>query len=301
MSNQPFYDYERGGYAQNAPQSPGPARRPVARTAPQRKKRFWPVVVLALLLFTAAVAVILMMLGAFSGSGTQPNANVAEAPRQQAGLPAGGPPYVVALDAGHGGNDVGAEGVIQEIEMTEKTVACLYQLLEDDANFTPVLCREAGQGATIDERVARAKDAGAALLLSVHGNSDPTYASTTGFECFPQPPGRTHHDAGLTFANYIAEEMRAAGAGTRGDYGVRYLYFIDQGNGNYERMYREVSDTSTYSDATLGILERASCPAVLAEQCYITNEADVRAFASDTGCQTAADSYYSAICRYFGV
>ena len=33
-----------------------------------------------------------------------------------------GKPYTVALDAGHGGADVGAEGVIQEVALTEQTV-----------------------------------------------------------------------------------------------------------------------------------------------------------------------------------
>ena len=36
-----------------------------------------------------------------------------------------GKPYTVALDAGHGGADVGAEGVIQEVALTEQTVAAL--------------------------------------------------------------------------------------------------------------------------------------------------------------------------------
>ena len=41
-------------------------------------------------------------------------------------------PYTIALDAGHGGEDVGAEGIIQEIELTERTTMELKELLEAD-------------------------------------------------------------------------------------------------------------------------------------------------------------------------
>ena len=44
-------------------------------------------------------------------------------------------PYTIALDAGHGGWDVGAEGIIQEVELTERTVAELEALLKEDGRF----------------------------------------------------------------------------------------------------------------------------------------------------------------------
>lgn len=292
--------YSGGGYRGEYPAPPAQSARPPGGARPRRKRRMWPAVVIAVLLFAAGVLVALALFTLFSG-GSRPVENAAQAPNQLAGaVVQGGPPYIVALDAGHGGNDVGAEGVIRETELTEKTVEYLYQLLADNGNFTPVLCRELGQGASIDDRVAQAADAGAALLLSVHGNSDPTYNSS-GFECFPKPPGRAYHDESLLFAGYLAEEMIAAGSGFRGENGVRYLYFIQQADGSYERAYREVSDHSTYSDLSLGIVERATCPAVLAEQCYVTNQSDVQAFGTDAGCQKAAECYYRAICRYFGV
>ena len=61
-----------------------------------------------------------------------------------------GKPYTVALDAGHGGADVGAEGVIQEVALTEQTVAALQTLLEEDGRFRVVLSRKAGESVTIN-------------------------------------------------------------------------------------------------------------------------------------------------------
>ena len=44
-------------------------------------------------------------------------------------------PYTIALDAGHGGWDVGAEGILQEVELTERTVSELKDLLQEDGRF----------------------------------------------------------------------------------------------------------------------------------------------------------------------
>lgn len=42
----------------------------------------------------------------------------------------GDPPYRVAVDAGHGGNDPGARGVVEEKQVTAATAAALLQWLE---------------------------------------------------------------------------------------------------------------------------------------------------------------------------
>ena len=41
--------------------------------------------------------------------------------------------------------------------------------------------------------------------------------------------------------------------------------------------------------------------AVLVEQCFVTNAADVEAFGTEEGCQKAAEAYYRAILRYLGL
>lgn len=207
------------------------------------------------------------------------------------------PPYTIMLDAGHGGGDVGAEGLVQEVEMTERTVALLNEMLENDQNFTPQLTRAAGEGATVAERARAAQKANAALLLSVHGNSD-TSPATTGFECFPTPPGRTYHDESLQLANLLAAEMGGAGAKLRGEGGVRYAYY--ENTDEAAKIFREASDTSVYEEQSFGVVEKSGCPSVLVEQCFITSPEDMAAFGDEAGCYRAAVCYYRAICAYFG-
>lgn len=210
------------------------------------------------------------------------------------------PPYVIALDAGHGGSDVGAEGLIQEVELTESTVDALYELLEKDPNYSPVRCRENGESATSGERAIAAAEARASLLLSIHGNSDPYSEESYGFECYPQPPGRIYHDDAMVFAQAIAQQFGSAGHRLRGENGVRYIYYQGTEETGYEKQVVEITDDSVHEEETFGLLEKAPCPAVLAEQCFVTSPADVSAWGSDSGCQAAALCYYRAICEYFG-
>lgn len=209
---------------------------------------------------------------------------------------------VIAVDPGHGGTDPGTEGSgIRESEMTWRTANALANLLEEDGRFSPLLTisESESQDPTQPrvepaERTRRAADAGAVLFFSIHGDADGD-ASTCGFECYAIPPGRSDHQASLSLARLVARGFGDAGARVRGEDGVRYIYFDAADN----RMVFESSDESIHTAPTFRILETAPCPAVLAEQCFLTNAADAAAFASADGCQTAAQIYYNAICAWW--
>ncbi len=204
-------------------------------------------------------------------------------------------PYTIGLDAGHGGVDIGAKGIIQEVELTERTMAELQTLLEEDGRFRIILSREAGEGKTIPERSQLFQKKKLDIVLSIHGNAndDP---KANGFECYPAPPGHGHHEVSLAFAKLLAEEMQTVGARLRGSgiEGVRFGYYDENG----KKILVDASDTEVYPLDTFGVLKNLDCPAVLVEQCFITNEADVEQFGTEEGCKKAAAAYYRAICRY---
>jgi len=88
--------------------------------------------------------------------------------------------------------------------------------------------------------------------------------------------------------------MQAAGASLRGRGGVRYIYYQGEVKQLVESSHKEVRVERSFT-----ILEDVNCPAVLAEQCFVTSDTDVARFGSEDGCKRTARAYYEAICAYF--
>ena len=207
----------------------------------------------------------------------------------------GDPPYRIAVDAGHGGSDPGARGVVQESEMTAATAEALWNWLDRDPNYIPLATRESYDvTAKPSERAAEANGQSPDLLLSIHGNSAPEGSSASGFECYPAVPGRKWHQESYYFAKQLSKAMQKAGASLRGRGGIRYIYYLGDTKQLVESSHKEVREERSFT-----ILEDTDCPAVLAEQCFVTSEADVAQFGSEDGCKRTARAYYEAICAYF--
>lgn len=206
----------------------------------------------------------------------------------------------IALDPGHGGEDPGASGIIQEVELTETTVRYLEQYLEEDGRFRVFLCREYGEGEPLNNRWMKSILAGADLLLCVHGNSadDP---SARGFEVYPSLPDRKFYEESLRFARLIASEIAETGEPLRGDGGIRYAYYQEQADGTSKKILTDTPDPELSDCPSFAMVEYPRCPAVLAEQCFVTNEEDVALLGTEEGCRLAAGCYYRAICEYFGL
>lgn len=99
----------------------------------------------------------------------------------------------------------------------------------------------------------------------------------------------------ITSRSSWAQGMQAAGAKLRGHGGIRYIYYQGEVKQLVESTHTEVRDERSFT-----LLEDVNCPAVLAEQCFVTSEEDVAQFGSEEGCKTVARVYYEAICAYFG-
>ena len=286
----------RGGYP---PPAPHGGDWYAMRRRRRRKRRVHAGVLVALAGVALAVAALLLY-----GRQPEPADPVREAPLPAAATPTPDPRPVVAIDPGHGGVDRGSEGPgWGEYEMTWKTANALYDLLERDGRLRPFLTISEQESQNPDservmpsERARRAGEAGAALLLSIHGNSDPVYGAS-GYECYAILTGRPHHEESLRFARMLAGSFSELGQRLRGVDGVRYIYYDDDNN----KVVVESTDTTVYDDPTFGVLEYAACPAVLSEQCFITNAADVDLLADEDGVLRAAQLYYDDICEWFGL
>ena len=209
-----------------------------------------------------------------------------------------GPPYTIVIDPGHGGMDTGAESIAIETDVINKTSRYLYELLEQDENFTPVLTHREDEDPDSGRRADIANNRGADLLVSSHANSDSS-RSSSGFECYPTTPGRPHHEQAMAFARLVTKHMSRAGhklRGSSGEAGIKFAYY----SGSSKKIV-DSSDTKVRSLPSFGILEKSDCPALLVEQCFVTNYSDVENWAGDEGCKKAAGVYYRAIKEYFKV
>ena len=179
---------------------------------------------------------------------------------------------VVAIDPGHG----------------------VYDKLARDGRFAPMLTANGTEYLKPSRRAARAKAAGAQLLLSIHLNYDAD-SRVSGFECCPATPQLSTNADSLRFARLVAEKFGAMGMELRGIDGVRYIYFDDNDN----RYIRESNDTTVLSDPTFTVVQKCGCPAVLVEEGFITNAGDIALVATDAACEAAAQAYYECILTYF--
>ena len=208
----------------------------------------------------------------------------------------------MAIDPGHGGvnpsvgsEDAGSLGSgLREADVTLKTATLVYDKLVRDGRFAPMLTANGTEYLKPSRRAARAKAAGAQLLLSIHLNYDAD-SGVSGFECCPATPQLSTNADSLRFARLVAAKFGAMGMELRGIDGVRYIYFDDNDN----RYIRESNDTTVLSDPTFTVVQKCGCPAVLVEEGFITNAGDVALVATDAACEAAAQAYYECILTYF--
>lgn len=272
-----------------------PKRKKKTRTRRHSAKNIIALLVCAVLLCAAAA----LYWGAFRLKTGEPAAASGEADEWDDDFrpEVGAPPYRVAVDAGHGGSDPGADGVVLEREMTAATAQALVALLESDPNFIPLKTRESyDTTAKPSERAAYANALAPDILLSIHGNAAAEGSAASGFECYPSVPGRTYHKESYYFAKLLAKGMQDAGASLRGRGGVRYIYYLENG----DKQLVETTHSEVRTERSFTLLEDMLCPVVLAEQCFVTSESDVDMFGDEDGCLRTARVYYEALCAYFG-
>ncbi len=146
------------------------------------------------------------------------------APRKQkvaARKPAPLPKTVIALDAGHGGKDFGAQS-LDKPTYSEKnfnlTTVRMVETFLKKKNVRTSLIRDDDTFYTLDERVAMTEDAKADLFVSVHYNAAPS-RKAQGIEVYYYDDGdsdvRTQESKALAKA-VLDRVITATGAKSRG-------------------------------------------------------------------------------------
>ncbi len=95
-------------------------------------------------------------------------------------LGAGQRKIVIAIDAGHGGQDTGARGYSGSLEknVTLATARELARQVNAEPGMQAVLTRDGDYFVPLAERYHKAREAKADLFISVHADADPTHSAT---------------------------------------------------------------------------------------------------------------------------
>jgi N-acetylmuramoyl-L-alanine amidase len=239
-----------------------------------------------------------------------------ERPSAPAGLdfsPSVSPPVVV-LDPGHGGADGGARGVGGAVEKTLVFEFCseLKRQLQATGRYTVAMTREGDEYVDLDDRVTMARDANAALFISVHADALSEAADVSGSTVYTVAERASDAEAARIAARENAagqtpgKEMKA-----QEDPGVADILFDLKrretrayahifSRGLVERL-RPEARLNRHPERSAGfvVLKAPEFPSVLVELGYLSNAQDVQAMSSPEWRTKIAMAMVRAIDAFF--
>ena len=222
-------------------------------------------------------------------------------------------PIVVAIDAGHGGEDPGARS---RRGLLEKDVALalarrLAALVNKEAGLRPVLIRDGDYYVGLRDRIRKAHEAEADLFISIHANSykDPAVRGTAIYVLSPKG-ATSEHAALLASRENMSDLVGGVETDHRDDQTLAVLADIfqtsameashDAGGRLLESMGRvNVLQRTRVQQASFVVLKSASFPSVLVETAFLTNDREERLLRDSAYQDKLARSMLEGIKGYF--
>jgi N-acetylmuramoyl-L-alanine amidase len=223
-------------------------------------------------------------------------------------------PPVVVLDPGHGGADGGARGVGGAVEKTLVFEFCseLKRQLEATGRYTTAMTRKGDEYVDLDDRVTMARDANAALFISVHADALSEGADVSGSTVYTAAERASDAEA----ARIAASENAAGQApGTekkaQEDPSVADILFDLKrretrayahifSRGLVERLRPAVRlNHNPERSAGFVVLKAPEFPSVLVELGYLSNAQDVQAMSSPEWRAKTATAMVKAVDAFF--
>ncbi|CQI89398.1 N-acetylmuramoyl-L-alanine amidase [Yersinia rohdei] len=224
---------------------------------------------------------------------------------------------VVAIDAGHGGQDPGAIGQngLQEKSVTLAIARRLEALLNSDQMFKPVLTRNGDYFISVMGRSDVARKQSANVLVSIHADAAPN-RSATGASVWVLSNRRANSEMGSWLEQHEKQSELLGGAGdvlanTASDpylsQAVLDLQFGHSQRVGYDVATKVLRELQSIGDihkrrpehASLGVLRSPDIPSLLVETGFISNSTEERLLGSSAYQEKIAQAIYKGLRSYF--
>lgn len=217
---------------------------------------------------------------------------------------------IIAIDAGHGGEDPGAIGArrVQEKTVVLAIAKALARLLDREPGFKAVLIRTGDYFLSLAERPNRARKANADLMLSIHADAF-RIKSANGASIYTL----SERGSSSTFAAELAERENRAdqmgGAGETYDDVNRVLVDLaltaskEASERASKQLVRRLSSVAkmhkdTPQMANFAVL-RSSVPSILVETGFISNPQEARRLNTKRYQEAIAGALFEGVKAYF--
>nr|WP_312983890.1 N-acetylmuramoyl-L-alanine amidase AmiB [Atlantibacter sp.] len=245
------------------------------------------------------------------------SSNTVTRPASTRAVSASGDRVVVAIDAGHGGQDPGAigPGGVKEKNVTIAIARKLRTLLNDDPLFKGVLTRDGDYFISVMGRSDVARKQNANVLVSIHADAAPN-RDATGASVWVLSNRRANSEMAGWLEQHEKQSELLGGAGdvlanSQADpylsQAVLDLQFGHSQRVGYDVATNVLSQLARVGDlhkrrpehASLGVLRSPDIPSLLVETGFISNSGEERLLASDDYQQQIADALYKGLRNYF--
>ncbi|HEX6790721.1 MAG TPA: N-acetylmuramoyl-L-alanine amidase [Candidatus Krumholzibacteria bacterium] len=203
-------------------------------------------------------------------------------------------PFVVAIDAGHGGHDTGTLGLYGLME--KKLVLDIARRIAADINRRPglraVLTRDDDVFLTLPQRNEIAEKLGADVFVSIHLNSAPSRSARGAEIFFVAPAGAERAANNVLNSGEAAHEF---GLDRQDDADIVHMLLdvnqqsvLARSESLAAAILEEVRDsdllpTRNVKQKSFSVLRTISMPSVLVEGGFVTNSADAKMLKSESG------------------
>lgn len=216
--------------------------------------------------------------------------------------------FVLVIDAGHGGRDIGAKGEYAlEKDINLNVALEVLRRLRANPDITVVLTRQSDVYLTLDERAQIANEREADLFVSIHTNSSEGSRIARGTETY------FVGDAVCHVAGQVADKENNSARQFEPDYEEKYKNTIllesarVRNMDNSELMARLVQEEYIKAGARVNrgvqqarfyVLMNTMMPAILTEVGFISTWDEESYLTSQKGVEEVSGSIYNAIVAY---